>query len=99
MHNHPLLGIIIQNMLMDSLSALLQLAVHPAVSLLGNEQDDDVSLVEAEQCVVVAGGVREDGAHTWPLHHVVEARGDRHGPGQAAVLAVFVVWEEKKKKR
>lgn len=74
-----------------SLSVLLQLAVHPPVSLVGDEQHDDVALVEAEQRVVVAGGVGEDGAHARPLHDVVEARGDRHGPGEAAVVAVCEV--------
>lgn len=71
-----------------SLSILLQLAVHPAVPLVGDEQHDDVALVEAEQRVVVAGRVREDGAHARPLHDVVEARGDGHGPGEAAVVTV-----------
>lgn len=71
-----------------SLSILLQLAVHPAVPLVGDEQRNDVALVEAEQRVVVAGGVGEDGAHARPLHDVVEARGDGHGPGEAAVVAV-----------
>lgn len=77
-----------------SLSILLQLAVHPPVSLVGDEQHDDVALVEAEQRVVVAGGVGEDGAHARPLHDIVEARGDRHGPGEAAVVTVGEVWEE-----
>lgn len=77
-----------------SLSVLLQLAVHPAVSLIGDEQHDDVALVEAEQRVVVAGRVGEDGAHARPLHHVVEARGDGHGPGEAAVVAVREVWAQ-----
>lgn len=75
-----------------SLSILLQLAVHPPVSLVGDEQHDDIALVEAEQRVVVAGSVGEDGAHTRPLHYIVEARGDRHGPGEAAVVAVREVW-------
>lgn len=77
-----------------SLPVLLQLSVHPAVPLVGDEQHDDVSLVEAEQRVVVAGRVGEDGAHARPLHDVVEARGHRHRPGQVVVLAVHEVWEE-----
>lgn len=77
----------------DSLSAILQLAVHPAVPLLGDEQRDDVSLLEADQCAVVAGSVGEDCAHSRPLHHIVEARGDGHAPGQVVVLAAPVVWE------
>lgn len=76
-----------------SLSILLQLAVHPPVSLVGDEQHDDVALVEAEQRVVVAGRVGEDGAHAGPLHDIVEARGNRHGPGEAAVVTVCDVCE------
>lgn len=81
----------------DSPSILLQFAVHPPVSLVGDEQDDDVSLVKAEQCAVVAGSVREDGAHTWLLHHI-EACGDRHRPGKIVLLAVPVVCEGGRKK-
>lgn len=76
-----------------SLSILLQLAVHPPVSLVGDEQHDDVALVEAEQRAVVAGGVGEDGAHAQPLDDVVEARGDRHGSGEAVVVTVCDVCE------
>lgn len=79
---------------LHSLSVLLHFTIHPAVFLLGDEQDDDVSLVEAEQCVVVAGGVGEDGAHAGLLRHVVEAGGHRHGPGEAVVLTVIVGWKE-----
>lgn len=35
----------------------------------------------------------EDGAHARPLHDIVEARGDGHGPGEAAVVAVGEVCE------
>lgn len=82
-----------------SLSILLQLAVHPPVPLVGDEQHDDVALVEAEQRVVVSGGVGEDGAHAQPLHDIVEARGDRHGPGQAAVVTVCEVWEREEEEK
>lgn len=77
----------------DSLSVFLQFPVHPPVSLIGDEQEDDVSLVKAEQCAVIAGSVREDGAHTWPLNYVVEACGDRNRPGKIVLLAVPVVWK------
>lgn len=53
-----------QHVWSDSLSVLLQFPVQPPVSLIGDEQEDDVSLVKAEQCAVIAGSVREDGAHT-----------------------------------
>lgn len=82
-----------------SLSILLQLAVHPAVSLVGDEQHDDVALVEAEQRAVVAGVVGEDGAHAWPLHDVVEACGDRHRPGKVAVIAVCEVCEREEENK
>lgn len=86
-----------QHVRFDSLSILLQFTVHPPVSLVWDEQDDDVSLVKAEQCAVVASGVGEDGAHTWPLHYVVEACGDRHRPGKTVLLAVPVVCERGRK--
>lgn len=44
------------------------LSVKPAVFLLSNEQRDDVSLSEAK--LVGASGVREDGFHFLPFHHV-----------------------------
>lgn len=74
----------------DSLSVLFHFTVHPPVPLIGNEQDDDVSLVEAEQCVVVVSRVGEDGANAWLLHHVVEACGDGHGPGKAALVTITI---------
>lgn len=73
------------------LPVLLQFAVHPPVSLIGNEQDNDVSLLKAEQCAVAGGSVRKDGAHAWPLDYVVEACGDRNGPGEMAFLTVSTV--------
>lgn len=87
-----------QHVWFNSLSILLQFAVHPPVSLIGDEQDDDVSLVKAQQRAVVAGSVGEDGAHTWPLHYIVEACGNRHRPGKIVLLAVSVVWEGGRKK-
>jgi len=81
------------NASLHSLCTLLQLAVHPAVSLVGDEQGDDVSLFEAEQRVVVAGIVGEDGAHPRPLHDIVEAGGDGHAPRQIVLLAAPVVCE------
>lgn len=82
----------------DSLSILLQLAVHPPVSFVRDEQDYDVSLVKAEQCAVIASSVGEDGAHTWPLHYIVEACGYRHRPGKTVLITVSVVWEGRKKR-
>lgn len=78
-------------MKMDSLSILLHFAVHPAVPLVGDEQDDDIALVEGEQCVVVTSSVGEDGTNAWLLHHVVEAGGDRYRPGEAAIVSVPMV--------
>lgn len=46
------------------------LPVEPAVFLLGDEQRDDVSLGEAEQGLVAARGVWEDGFHLLLFHHV-----------------------------
>lgn len=82
-----------------SLSILLQLAVHPPVSLVGDEQHDDVALVKAQQRAVVAGGVGEDGAHARPLHDIVEARSDRHGSGEAAVVTVCEVCEREEEEK
>lgn len=76
-----------------SLSVLLHFAVHPPVLLFGDEQDDDVAFVEAEQRAVVAGGVGEDGAHARLLHDVVEARGYRHGPGEVVLLGSLMIWQ------
>lgn len=87
-----------QHVWVNSLSVLLQLAVHPPVSLIRDEQDDDVSLVKAEQYAVVVGSVGEDGAHAWPLHHIVEARRDRHGPGETALLTVPMIWKGEREK-
>lgn len=82
-----------QHVCFDSLSVLLHFTVHPPVSLIGDEQDDDVALVKAEQRAVVASSVGEDGAHTRPLDHVVETRRDRHRPGEIALLAVPMIWK------
>lgn len=68
-------------MKMDSLSIPLHFAVHPAVPLVGEEQDDDIALVEAEQRAVAASSVGEDGTNAGLLHHVVETGGDRYRPG------------------
>lgn len=87
-----------QHVWFHSLSVLLQFTVHPPVPLLGDEQDDDVALVEAEQCAVVAGSVGEDGAHARPLHDIVEARRDRHGPGETFLLTVPMSWNCGRKK-
>lgn len=83
------------NMKTDSLSVLLHFTVHPPVPLIWDEQDDDISLIEAKQCVVVASRVGEDGTNAWLLHHVVEACGDGHGPGKATLVTVTVNWRNK----
>lgn len=36
--------------------------------------------------------MREYGAHTWPLHHIVETCCNRHRPGQIALLIVPMAW-------
>lgn len=41
---------VVENLLL----CLLQLSIQPAVLLLLDEQTDDVSMVKAEKCVVVA---------------------------------------------
>lgn len=76
-----------------SLSILLHFAVHPPVLLFGDEQDYDVSFVEAEQRAVVAGGVGEDGAHARLFHNVVEACGYRHRPGEIVLLKALMIWQ------
>lgn len=78
----------------NSLSVFFHFAVHPAVPLVRDEQDYNVSLVKAEQGAVVASSVGEDGTHAWPLHYIVQACGYRHRPGKIVVLTVSVVWEE-----
>lgn len=47
----------VQNVLL----VLLQFSVQPAVLLLLNEKGDDVAVVEAEECGVVARRVGKDG--------------------------------------
>ncbi|KAA8585031.1 hypothetical protein FQN60_003725 [Etheostoma spectabile] len=78
--------------------AFTTLAVHPPISLVRDEQGDDVSLVKAEQCAAIAGSVGEDGAHSRPLHYIVEASGNRHRPGKIVLLAVPVVLKGGRKK-
>ncbi len=55
------------------LLCLLQLSVQPAVLLFLDEQGDDVAFVEAEECVVVARRVGEDG-HNVGLPDHIETR-------------------------
>lgn len=49
---------------------LLQLSVQPAVPLFLDEQDDDVTVFEAQECGVVACRVGEDGPDTGLSAHV-----------------------------
>lgn len=51
----------------------LQLSVKPAVLLFLNEQGDDVAVVKAEECGIVARRVRKDGLDT-VLPALTEAR-------------------------
>lgn len=80
-----------QHVRFDPPSSLFQLTIHPPISLIRDEQDNDVSLVKAEQCAVVVSSVRKYGAHAWLLPHIVETRRNRHRPAEIALLAVPVV--------
>lgn len=70
---------------------LLQLSVQPAVLLFLDEQGDDVAVVEAEECLVVARRVGKDGPNSGLPAHVQTGRlGCR--PGQADLPKAALVW-------
>lgn len=69
----------------------LQLSVQPAVLLLLDEQGDDVTFVEAEECLVVARRVRKDGHNSGLLGHVENGRLGRR-PGQTDIYRTALVW-------
>lgn len=68
-------------MVRNLLLGCLQLSVHPAVLLFLNEQSDDVAVVKAEECGIVAGHVGKDGPDPG-LFAEVETRRLRHWVGQ-----------------
>lgn len=61
-------------MIQDSLLVLLQLSIQPAVLLFLNEQGDNVAVLKAEECGVVARCVGENGPDTGLLAHVETRR-------------------------
>lgn len=56
------------------LLCLLQLSVQPAVLLFLDKQRDDVAVVEAKQCVVVARRVGKDGSNSGLPAHIETGR-------------------------
>lgn len=48
-------------MVRNLLLVFLQLSVHPAILLFLNEQSDDITVIKAKECGIVAGHVGEDG--------------------------------------
>lgn len=70
------------------LPRLLQLSVQPAVLLLVDEQGDDDAVVEAEECVIVARCVREDGPDPLFPGHTDTRRQGRH----TALAETALVW-------
>lgn len=69
----------------------LQLSVHPAILLFLDEQSDDVPVVEAKECGIVAGHVGEDGPDSG-LFAEVETRRLRHWAGQVKLSDAALVW-------
>lgn len=61
---------IVENLLLG----LLQLSVQPAVLLFLDEQGDDVAVVKAEECGVVARRVGKDGPDTGLPAHIETGR-------------------------
>lgn len=74
---------------LHSLFVLLQFSIQPAIFLFRDQQCDDVTLLEAQQRVVVSRFVGEYGAHFRSFVDVIEASGHRHRPGQSIVFVVF----------
>lgn len=69
---------------------LFQLSVQPAVFLFLDEQNDDVTVFEAQECGVVARRVGEDGPDTG-LSAQVETRRVGCGSGQCALPETSLV--------
>lgn len=80
------------------LLVLLQLAVQPAVPLFLDEQDDDVTVFEAQECGVVARRVGEDGPDTGLSAHV-ETRRVGCGAGQSALAETPLVCQQQRMKK
>lgn len=72
------------------LFGLLQFSVKPAVSLIRDKQDDEVTLIEAQQGVVTARFVGEDSPDAWPLAHIVQPGSHRNGPDHLTAVITII---------
>lgn len=74
------------------LFGLLQFSIKPAVSLIGDKQDNEVTLIEAQQGVVTARFVGEDSPDTWPLAHIVQPGSHRNGSDHLTPVIIIICW-------
>lgn len=79
------------------LLVLLQLSVQPAVPLLLEEQNDDVTVLKAQECGVVARRVGEDGPDTGLSAHVETGRVGC-GAGQSALTETPLICQQQRMK-
>lgn len=79
------------------LLVLLQLSVQPAVPLFLDEQNDDVTVFEAQECGVVARRVGEDGPDTGLSAHVETGRVGC-GAGQSALTETPLICQQQRMK-
>lgn len=68
----------------------IQFPIDPTIPLFLNQQSDYFSIVEAEEGLVVACRMWENGLHSWLLHYV-HITGHRCGSGHA-IETVLVCW-------
>lgn len=80
------------------LFGFLQFTIKPAISLFRDEQDDEVTLIKAQQGVVISRFVGEDSPDTWPPAYIVQACSHRNGPDHLTTIITIIcqVSEDKK---
>lgn len=79
------------------LLVLLQLSVQPAVPLFLDKQDDDVAVLKAQECGIVARRVGEDGPDAGLSAHVETGRVGR-GAGQSALAETPLICRQQRRK-
>lgn len=72
------------------LFGLLQFSIKPTVSLIRDEQDDEVTLLKAQQGVVIARFVGEDSLDAWPPAHIVKPCSHRNGPDHLSPIVIII---------
>lgn len=72
------------------LFGLLQFSIKPAVSLIRDEQDDEVTLIKAQQGIVIVRFVGEDSPHAWPSAHIVQPCSHRNRPDHLTPIITII---------